>query len=102
MAWETRGNSSYYYRKRRIGKKVVSEYIGKGIFVEEVANSDLEEIQRKNEALEANKQAIREIETLSLKVAQIEYLTKRIVRGFLIASGFHNHKGEWRKKRNGR
>ncbi len=28
MAWEARGNSTYYYRKRRIGTRVMSTYVG--------------------------------------------------------------------------
>ena len=30
MGWETRGNNTYYYRKRRVGPSVVSEYAGSG------------------------------------------------------------------------
>ena len=28
MAFERRRNKSYYYRKRRVGKRVISEYVG--------------------------------------------------------------------------
>ena len=37
MGWETRGNGKYYYRKRRIGDKVVSEYVGTGPGAELIA-----------------------------------------------------------------
>jgi len=35
MGWEKRGNRIYYYKKRRVGKKVISEYFGNGILAEE-------------------------------------------------------------------
>ena len=32
MGWEKRGNGLYYYRKKRMGQRVVSEYMGTGLF----------------------------------------------------------------------
>jgi len=40
MAWETRGGHSYYYRKKRMGNKVLSEYVGKGLVAQEIASKD--------------------------------------------------------------
>ncbi len=40
MAWESRGNGSYYYRKQRIGGRVVSEYVGQGEVAGLVAQLD--------------------------------------------------------------
>ena len=47
MAWEKRGNNSYYYQKRRIGDRVVSDYIGAGPVAEMIALTDADERQRK-------------------------------------------------------
>lgn len=100
MAWETRGNNSYYYRKRRIGEKVVSEYIGKGRVAEDIVDLDLAERQFQKEALDQEKRDFDEIEALSLQVTEAENLIKHILSIYLIASGFHKHKGQWRRKRN--
>ena len=37
MAWEERNGNQYYYRKRRQGNRVVSEYVGKGAWIHAVA-----------------------------------------------------------------
>jgi hypothetical protein len=95
MAWE-RG---YYYRVRRVGGRVVREYIGSGRVAELAAEMDaLEREQRHLDvlvlrqekaelALEANLKTL--IETADL-----------VANAALLAAGFHQHKrGEWRKRR---
>jgi hypothetical protein len=42
MAWETRRGRQYYYRKKRIGTKVVSVYVGSGLFGQFIELEDLE------------------------------------------------------------
>jgi hypothetical protein len=92
MAWESRGNNRYYYRKRWVGKKVVSEYVGKGPAAEEAAGLDLERRKRLREDRDR-------MNSLLLQIKRIDYTIKGVITGVLLASGFHNHKGQWRKKR---
>ena len=40
MAWETRGNGTYYYRKVRRDGVVRSEYVGAGLVAEALAGLD--------------------------------------------------------------
>lgn len=40
MGWERRGNGYYYYRKRREGHRVISEYVGNGRAAEVAAAMD--------------------------------------------------------------
>lgn len=102
MAWETRGNSSYYYRKKRVGGKVVSEYVGKGLVAQEIASMDLAERQERNKESEAIKKEKNELELLDRQVMQSISVICRMAEGFLMMSGFHKHKGQWRRMRNGR
>ena len=44
MAWETRGNREYLYRKKRVNGRVVSEYVGTGFQAELIAR--IEAIRR--------------------------------------------------------
>ena len=49
MAWEARGNKSYYYRKRRIGRRVVSEYVGSSETAELIAGMDVLDQEQRQE-----------------------------------------------------
>lgn len=40
MGWETRRNNRYYYRARKVGGRVVKEYVGAGPVAETVAAQD--------------------------------------------------------------
>lgn len=102
MAWETRGNNSYYYRKKRVGGKVVSEYVGKGLLAQEIASMDLAERHERNKEVEVIKKESTELKLLAHQAAQVTSFIKQILEGVLIATGFHKHKGQWRKVRNGK
>jgi hypothetical protein len=102
MAWETRGNNAYYYRKKKVNGKVVSEYVGKGLVAQEIASMDSAERQERNIKLDAIKKEKNELELLNSRTTQSISATKRMVESFLILAGFHKHKGQWRRMRNGR
>jgi len=99
MAWERRGDRRYYYRKRRIGGQVVSEYVGHGELAELQAEMDREAADlRATErcAERAERQAQRAID------AQIDEAGRQLrwlLRAYLLANGYHTHKGQWRKRR---
>ncbi len=98
MGWETRGNARYYYRKRREGRRVVSEYTPNE-FGSLAATLDAErqaehEQQRRAERIEHEK-----IRTMNAVMNQMNELVGVAVNSALIAGGYHRHKGQWRKKR---
>ena len=102
MAWETRGGNRYYYRKRKVNGKVVSEYVGKGPVAQEIASMDLAERRERNRELDAIKKERSELELLERQAMQSISATKRMVESFLILVGCHKHKGQWRRMRNDR
>jgi hypothetical protein len=97
MGWELRGGQRYYYRKRRVGDRVISEYLGRDDFAELLAK-DAEEDQfiatTQGEIEHADRNAEREMD------GQLEEecsLLGAIVGALLRASGFHQHRGQWRR-----
>ena len=99
MGWEQRKSRFYYYRKRREGGRVVSTYVGTGSFAEACASRN--ESERENRRLE--REAIRdEHEALDRQAQQVIDVLDQIralTHTALIASGYHMHKGQWRKRR---
>ncbi len=97
MPWDKRG---YYYRKKRIGARVVSEYIGRGFMANLEAGSD----QTERDARECDR---RELQSERAKDAQLEAgiiaadeLISAAMNEALEAAGYHRHaRGQWRKRR---
>ncbi len=99
MAWETRGNGRYYYRKVRDGAHVRSEYLGAGMLAE--AHAAIDEIDRHSAAAgraawAVTVQAERAIDEAADEAADVaEALTAAV----LIAAGYHTHRRQWRRQR---
>lgn len=98
MGWETRGNGQYYYRKRREGRRVVSEYIPRRFtelwtVLDEGARAERDQqqltVQNERKAIQAVNEAM----------AQIDELVPALVNLSLTSEGYHQHKGQWRRKR---
>ena len=101
MASETRGGGTYYYRKRRIGGRVVSEYVGGGLLGELAAEVDALDRAERQE-LRAQFLADRQRqEELDAQVDQACAASREAIAAVLEAAGFHRHKGQ-RRKRNAR
>ena len=103
MGVEARHKSGklYYYKKRREGGRVVSEYVGGGILV------DLEQRRAENERAkrEADREQLR-IERMSMaeidqSLDRFSNMVDTLMAAELISMGFHQHKRQWRRRRNG-
>jgi hypothetical protein len=93
MSWETRGRHRYYYRSRRVGGRVVREYLGTGDRAAEAAAADAE--RRRHE--EADRAAVA---ALDAAADELDALADLIARAALLAAGYHQHaRGPWRKRR---
>lgn len=99
MGWEERNGRSYYYDKRREDGRVVSKYIGKGIASKVVeATNEINRLEREELRLERVRQKAldREIDTF---IRDYTARTKELTEAVLLLSGYHKHKGQWRRRR---
>ncbi len=101
MGWETRQRGTRYYtRSRRVGGRVVREYVGTGLLGRLAADLDAEE-----RADQAQRRAAvqRERERLAPLEAQTEALcaaADELTGAALLLAGYHqHHRSEWRRRR---
>ena len=99
MSWEQRGNATYYYRKVRRGNRVVSEYVGRGELAQAIARVDNSTKCRREQARTAARETRTKGDQGIRILLESEKMVQALVRGFLIAQGYHTHKGQWRRKR---
>ena len=103
MGWEKRkGRGRYYTRSRRVGGRVVREYLGCGPAAALAAQLDA--AKRTDRAAQA---AVWGEERERLEAADEELdalcrMADSLMRAELTAAGYHQHaRGEWRKRRDG-
>lgn len=103
MGWETRRNGKrYYYEKKRENGKVVSRYIGAGRLAPLVAEiNQIRKERRQQERWEAQR-ARNEFAELAATPEDLTLLLEQAqsaAAAALVAAGYHQHKRQWRKKR---
>ncbi len=104
MGWEGRARGGRYYtRSKRIAGRVVREYIGTGEAAEAMADVDsLEREQRRQEALEWQRERAR-YGAVDAALAAFCQACDEVLERELMAAGYHrHHRGEWRRRRDGR
>lgn len=97
MAWK----NGYYYRNRRQGKKVVTEYIGTGyqaLLAEQLTERARAEAEKKQREWEAIKD---EQQRLDRMVDDFGKLASAHADAALLLEGYHQSRRKWRKQRNG-
>jgi len=99
MAWEKRGDHSYYYRSVGDGGRVRKVYLGRGIFGELAARRDEEKRERQAAERDCEREELGRLEALAAPVLEIDEAAEVLTRAALVASGYHRHKGEWRRVR---
>jgi hypothetical protein len=102
MGWENRSGRFYYYRKRRQGSRVVSEYLGASKFAELLSEMDEMERDAGRERKRAERQEMARWLALDREVNQTLDLCSSLASAALLAAGYRTHKGQWRRKRGNR
>ncbi len=99
MAWKLRRGKRYYYHSRRVGDRVVTEYLGRGPAAEMAAKkADEVHTERRRKAAaerELQLQAVAEDAELVELTAWCDVLFSAA----LLVSGYRKHRGEWRRTR---
>ena len=98
MAWEKRNGRKYYYRKRREGGRVVSEYVGAGIGAEAIATIDKVNQGKQRTARQRRQREKIQYMKEEREAIEVIELTRLLTRAALLLSGYHLHKGQWRKR----
>ena len=100
MAWERRGNRSYYYRSVRSGTRVTKEYVGGGraaSLIAQLEGIEREQRARKRESAEFDRQRWAALERPALELGSV---TDLLVTAAMTAAGYRRHdRGEWRRRR---
>jgi hypothetical protein len=101
MALESRKNGNqYYYKKRRIGNRVVSEYWGRGeiaVLMYRYNRLERDQEQARRHQFKAEYEPILAQDN---ELAQLGELGRMFAQAQLYLAGYYQHHGEWRKARN--
>jgi ABC-type transport system involved in cytochrome bd biosynthesis fused ATPase/permease subunit len=99
MALVWRGSKPYYYKKRRVGDKVVSEYIGAGysaLVAEQITDTVRAEAEKKQREWQAIVDEQQRIDTM---INDFSKLATAYADAMLLLTGHHQSKRKWRKQR---
>lgn len=100
MAWERRKRGGLYYtRSRRVGGRVVREYIGCGPAAELFAAMDELDRERRETARADLRYERERLEGVLVALRSLGQATEALVASTLEAAGFRRHKGQWRRRR---
>ena len=101
MGIEARHKSGklYYYRKRREGGKVISEYQGGGELVhilQHIEARERAEKEAERARVKAERMSMAEIDK---QIDDFSRMVDTLMEAELISMGFHQHKRQWRRRR---
>lgn len=99
MGIEFRHGRVYYYRKRRVGAKVVSEYVGHGMMAHYAFLQDSQEREQRDEQRCTLERLTQEQDGIDRALDEYGDQVRQLVATGLQALGYHRHKRQWRLKR---
>jgi hypothetical protein len=101
VAWETRGGQRRYYtRSRKVGGKVLREYLGCGEEAELAAALDANRRQKRQKCREERRARGLRWAVASALLAQLDDAADQLATVALLCAGYHQHQhGDWRRRR---
>jgi hypothetical protein len=101
MAWESRGDNRYYYRKRWEGGRCVSEYLGSSTTAMLLAEGDEGRRQEEAQAQAEERRRRSPAETTRQIVRGIAQELRTVTAAVLVANSYHQYKRQWRRRMDG-
>ena len=86
-------------RRSPVDGRVVREYVGSGPLAEIVAEADRTKRELVEAEREREKEELGRLEALAAPVLEISEAAEILAHAHLVASGYHRHKGEYRRAR---
>jgi hypothetical protein len=99
LAWEDRKGNSYYYSAQRIGGRVRKLYLGRGSMAGRMASAESSARRRREEEMEAWTAERERLGALVALIGELCEAVEVLTRAHLIANGYHQVKGQWRRRR---
>src|SRR5262249_38307889 len=100
VGWEQRRGRAYYYRPRKVGGRVVKEYVGAGPLGDLAAEEDAKQRADREQAARQLRAERDRIAALEDPTALLCEVAEALARGALLAAGYRRHdRGEWRRSR---
>ncbi len=105
MSWDSKARGDprgYFYISIRQGDKVRKTYLGKGAKAKEMAR----QLEARRRHQEAQREAIlleeAQVAGAERGLLELQTLINELVHAAFKSAGYHKHRGEYRRKRNGR
>jgi tRNA U55 pseudouridine synthase TruB len=99
VALERRDDNLYYYRSVRDGEKIRRVYVGAGEFARIFAEEDLLRRTNRKAQREEERAELERLEALAAPLEELSEAAEVLAHAYLVAAGFHEHRGEWRRTR---
>src|SRR4051812_45153352 len=100
MAWERRQDtkSRYYYRSQRLPDgRIVKTYCGTGERGARAAEADRQRRAEADERLQRHRALLQYIDRVAAPVVELCGCCDLLMEAALLAAGYQNHRGVWRK-----
>src|SRR5262245_22481239 len=102
MSWDRKhrgAKGGYYYRCRRVDGRPVKVYLGSGAAAEAAARRD-EVAKREREAARVQDLGERaRVAAADVALVEVRALAGTLAAAELVLAGYHNRRGEWRRRR---
>jgi len=99
LAWEKRGQRHYYYRAKRTGPNTTKQYVGAGPEARMAARQDAEARRKRKEERAAIRRIEESVGPVSAMMVELEIGLRTLRDGLLLTAGYHQRRGEWRRRR---
>jgi len=101
MGWEKRERGGLYYtRSKKVGGRVIREYVGGGTLGHLTALQDAQERRRQEEEAALWNEERERLEALLAPVEDLCEAAEILYRAALLSAGYRRHqRGEWRRQR---